>query len=150
MYENYTEISSSATPNEGRTIINGQMQHLYSAVTGSSSSASYKVYSALLTQSSSNAPVATVLEDTVGDITWSYSSFGYYQAVSASSAFTLNKTVTFTNQPLDYTAMFKSGPTTALGVSPLSTIDLKTMTINVIAFQDGLLNNDFFEIRVYS
>ena len=38
----------------------------------------YKVYTALLTQTGTNAPVATILENTVGNIVWSYDSTGEY------------------------------------------------------------------------
>lgn len=41
--------------------------------------APYKVYTALLTQTGTNAPVATVLENTLGgDIIWSYAGVGSY------------------------------------------------------------------------
>lgn len=42
--------------------------------------AKYKIYSALLTQSGTDAPIATVLENTLGDIVWSYYAVGQYQA----------------------------------------------------------------------
>ena len=54
----------------------------------------YKVYAALLTQSGTNAPTATVLKNTIGDIVWGYSSAGVYTA-SSGGAFTLNKTTMF-------------------------------------------------------
>ncbi len=51
----------------------------------------YKVYTALLTQVGINAPVATVLENTIGNITWTYLGTGSY-AGNLISAFPLNKT----------------------------------------------------------
>lgn len=46
---------------------------------GGGDSGSYKVYTALLNQSSTNAPVATVLENTLGfEVIWSYVSTGLY------------------------------------------------------------------------
>ena len=39
----------------------------------------YKVYTALLSQLGTNAPVATVLENTLGDIVWSYEGVGVYR-----------------------------------------------------------------------
>lgn len=46
----------------------------------------YKVYSAVLTQTSTNAPVATVLQNTLGvDITWAYSGVGEYTASTSSA-----------------------------------------------------------------
>jgi hypothetical protein len=44
----------------------------------------YKVYTAILNQSGINAPVAvTLLEDTIGDVIWTYNSVGDYTATSA-------------------------------------------------------------------
>jgi hypothetical protein len=51
----------------------------------------YKVYTALLSQVGINAPVATVLENTIGNITWTYLGTGSY-AGNLISAFPLNKT----------------------------------------------------------
>ena len=51
----------------------------------------YKVYTALLTQTGTDAPVATVLENTLGGtVVWTYSNVGEYTA-TLSSAFTTNK-----------------------------------------------------------
>jgi hypothetical protein len=44
----------------------------------------YKVYTARLSQSDANAPVASILlEDTIGDVIWTYNSVGSYTATSA-------------------------------------------------------------------
>ena len=52
----------------------------------------YKVYTALLTQSGTDAPVATVLENTLGGVpVWSYISTGTYR-MTLTSAFTADKT----------------------------------------------------------
>ena len=60
--------------------------------TPSGDSRPYKVYTALLTQSGTNAPVATILENTLGgDIVWSYYTEGVYNGVLL-GAFTINKT----------------------------------------------------------
>lgn len=57
-----------------------------------------KVYVALLTQSGTDAPVATVLKNTLGGVpVWSYSNVGVYTGTLA-SAFTANKTITNINQ----------------------------------------------------
>jgi hypothetical protein len=42
----------------------------------------YKVYSALVSQSGTNAPTAIVLENTIGAITFGYSSIGFYTIIS--------------------------------------------------------------------
>jgi len=51
----------------------------------------YKVYTALLTQTGTNPPVATVLEDTIGNVYWEYLGIGMYDAISNGN-FTINKT----------------------------------------------------------
>ncbi len=51
----------------------------------------YRVYTALLTQTGTDAPVATVLENTIGNIVWTRISAGNYQA-TLNGAFTLGKT----------------------------------------------------------
>jgi hypothetical protein len=51
----------------------------------------YKVYRAILNQSGTNAPVATVLENTIGNIVWSRNSPGTYSATLV-GAFQANKT----------------------------------------------------------
>jgi hypothetical protein len=50
----------------------------------------YKEYVALLTQEGTNAPVATVLSNTLGAIVWSYVQIGFYNG-TLSNAFTANK-----------------------------------------------------------
>lgn len=55
---------------------------------------SYLVYTALLTQSGTDAPVATVLENTLGGtVVWSYEGTGTYKA-TLTDAFAANKTWT--------------------------------------------------------
>lgn len=54
--------------------------------------AGYLVYTALLTQTGTDAPVATVLENTLGGaVVWSYDDVGFYIATLV-GAFTENKT----------------------------------------------------------
>lgn len=53
----------------------------------------YKVYTALLTQSGTDAPVATVLENTLGgDVVWTRDGTGQYRG-TLNGAFTFNKVV---------------------------------------------------------
>lgn len=59
----------------------------------------YKVYTALLSQTGANAPVATVLENTLGgDVVWSYEDVGDYLA-TLSGAFIDGKTYTIVHCP---------------------------------------------------
>ena len=90
----------------------------------------YRVYTALLTQSGINPPVATVLENTIGDIVWSYYGVGDYIGTLA-GAF-----------PLDKTAVFIGGLDTYTGQG----LD----EIEVIATGDDILSYTSIEIRVYN
>jgi len=61
--------------------------------------AKYKIYTALLTQTGTSAPTATILENTIGvSVVWSYNSVGTYIG-TLSGAFTDNKTICFITQP---------------------------------------------------
>jgi hypothetical protein len=51
----------------------------------------YKVYTALLNQTGTDAPVATVLENTLGNIVWTYEDVGNYKG-TLNGVFTENKT----------------------------------------------------------
>ena len=54
----------------------------------------YKVYSAILTQQGTNAPIATVLVNEIGDIVWSRGGVGEYFA-TLNGAFIEGKTMVF-------------------------------------------------------
>ena len=112
-------------------------------------SANPKVYVALLTQSGTNAPVATVLENTLGsDIVWTYQGIGQYYGTLA-NAFTLNKTTVILGTAVrggDPSDIRASIVATTLSVNQIqvSTGDAMTSTRE----DDGLLNTAI-EIRVY-
>lgn len=57
----------------------------------------YKVYTALLTQTGTDAPVATVLENTIGNIVWSRVNTGQYRA-TLNNAFDATKTIVYSSQ----------------------------------------------------
>lgn len=54
----------------------------------------YKIYTALLTQSGTASPTATVLENTIGDIVFTRDDVGYYIGTLA-DAFTIGKTLPY-------------------------------------------------------
>lgn len=63
-------------------------------------SSSYLVYTALLSQTGTDAPVATVLENTLGFVpTYSYEDVGNYR-INNTGGFTLNKTFVLLDNPL--------------------------------------------------
>jgi hypothetical protein len=63
----------------------------------------YKVYTAILTQSGTNAPVATVLGDnTIGNIVWSRVQTGNYQATLTNAFSPQNTTVFITPSHINF------------------------------------------------
>ena len=64
-----------------------------------------KMYTALLSQSGTDAPVATVLQNTLGGtVVWTYFDFGVYQG-TLSSAFPASKTHVLFNCPINGTGL---------------------------------------------
>ena len=100
--------------------------------------ASYKVYTALLTQTGTAAPVATILENTTGEtITWSRTSTGVFVATISGAVFTVDKTIVFFNNG-------DASPNTNKWTRTSDTV--LTLTIGI----DAALANGSFEVRVYS
>lgn len=105
----------------------------------------YKVYTALLTQSGTNAPVATVLENTLGGtVVWSYSSVGSYLG-TLNGAFTVNKTfgvVCLSSEDNYSVSLVNIGTNLSANLVVLGTNDGENPANNV-------LNKANIEIRVY-
>jgi hypothetical protein len=103
----------------------------------------YKVYTALLTQTGINPPVATILENTLGFTpTWLYGGVGIYSIYNV--LFTNNKTTV--NVFLNINGNTYSFP---------STVDSQEITITSVFLagytpMNGLLNNTAIEVRVYN
>ena len=99
----------------------------------------YTLYTALLTQTGTNAPVATVLQNTTGGtLTWTRQSAGNYTVTALSALFTADKTIVFGNQGNISDVDFKWNRTSD------TTITLSTGS------SDSRLVNGSFEIRIYS
>ena len=116
----------------------------------SPSGQSYKVYTALLTQTGTNDPVATVLENTIGNIVWTRIEAGFYIA-TLNGAFTAGKT--FLDGIVVYGA--SSATTNIVGGNlTVGSIDFVVMITKIISGsninQDSVLNNTPIEIRVYN
>ena len=108
----------------------------------------YKVYTALLTQSGTNAPVATVLENTLGgDVVWSRHGVGVYSG-TLSGVFTLEKTYVILGIP-DNVSNAVGYFVTNLTSRPNS-ISLGTPEITTNVLSDGILYVTSIEIRVYN
>ena len=106
----------------------------------------YKVYTALLTQSGVTAPVATVLENTIGAITLTYSAPGEYY-ITSSSLFTTGKVYAVITNNWD---AFDTGSIMTMTLTPQSASSIYIRTGNVDSHYDDILNNTPFEIRVYN
>ena len=109
---------------------------------GGGDSRPYKVYTALLSQSGTDAPVATVLENTLGDIVWSYVVPGIYTG-TLFDTFLENKTIGFSGN-----GRFSIG-------EPTSQIEFYRNNNNSIGIEipggtDDLITGFPIEIRVYN
>ena len=117
----------------------------------------YKVYTALLTQSGTNAPVATVLENTTGlNITYGYSLVGKY-SISLNSPVP-KQTVTIEMSNFRYGSTLGDNGILFLemidDVSNIGTYQLQTKfrtnAAATISFLNNALLNNKIEIRVYN
>ena len=118
----------------------------------------YKVYTALLTQSGANAPVATVLENTLsGTITWSYSSVGTYQATlvgafpSSKTFFYINSEASYNNGPQIYSQKIRQLTRITNDIVSLDQTELNfTAGVFSSAAEANNFQNASIEIRVYN
>jgi len=100
----------------------------------------YTVYTALLTQAGTAAPVATVLQNTTGK-TFAYArtSGGDYTVTASSSLFTVDKTIVFLNG-----GSAENNHDVAWGRASDTVINLNTHN------SDGKFTNGSIEIRIYT
>lgn len=102
----------------------------------------YKVYTALITQSGTNDPTATVLENTLGGtVVWTYSDVGNYLG-TLTGAFTSN-TLIFPVYAGFNSQLYLDTYTTINNSHFPNAINLQTGEI------DDYLNNHLIQIRVY-
>jgi hypothetical protein len=114
-------------------------------VPASSGGSSYLVYTALLTQTETNAPVATVLENTLGGTpSFGYSAAGQY-TITLSEAFTANKTIAYA--PNYYIS--GDAPNIRTTIERASSSMYYIYSFDGGAPGDGVLSGAFVEIRVY-
>ena len=105
----------------------------------------YKVYVALLDQTGTNAPTATVLENTLGfDITWVRTNFGRYTSVED---FAYNKTVSFIGGADGNNTYPESAYRTIGGFG--NKLQITTKNPNSGSFEDDFLGKTPIEVRVY-
>jgi len=92
----------------------------------------YKKYCATITQTGTNDPVVTVLENTIGDIVWTRVITGFYEGTLA-GAFTSDKTLVFIGTAIDITQASRN------------TVD----DVVIVTMGDSILDQTALEIRVY-
>ena len=117
----------------------------------------YKIYTAILSQNGTGAPSANILENTIGNIVWSYSSAGSYLATLA-GAFTSQKTFFYVSSQAGYNA---GGQLYIQNIRTLTRITdgIVGLSQTELSFTAGVFSsagnvNDFtnlyLEIRVYN
>lgn len=117
-----------------------------------SSNAPYTVYQAIVSQTSTSAPTASVKVNTLGvTLNWGRTSSGIYTITAASGTpFTANKTVIILSNPaislVSYTLVVTS--TTVITMTTL--LSSVIATVLSVTATDALLNNVLVEIRVYT
>lgn len=138
--EGNTTQPSSNSPTNGWTLISG--------IGKSSYTPPYKVYTALLTQTGTNAPEATVLENTLNTtISFTRNDLGTYIVVATDPVFTTNKTV------LQVGSNFRtfSADSSFMQTSILTNSQFNLYTLDQsLNYEDGILENTLLEIRVYN
>lgn len=138
-------LSSTAITYTGDAYVNGQL-NADSVKQGGYAVKPYKVYVAILHQSSTGAPTATLLENSTGTtFTWVYNATGSY-AITADSGtpFTDNKTVVFIT-PTGGDASVNLIHTAYNTTTNLSIYTGDTFGANA----DNILDNTGIEIRIY-
>ena len=117
----------------------------------------YRTYKAFLTQTGTDAPVATVIDNSLGiDVTYEYDTNGYYYAILDKSLFN-NSTETPSGQKVEVTITPSSsiglGGTVIMSAYPVFfyVVGIES-TVDTVATND-LLGNYFssvLEIKVYN
>ena len=99
----------------------------------------YKVYTALVTQTGTNAPVATVLENTIGNIWFTYQGVGDYYINTSNNGFS------------SFEKVFSPVNIYNQALNTLVTVFNDSNSLELIADGgDSTLNNIPIEIRVYN
>ncbi len=112
----------------------------------SSGGLSYRTYVALLSQSGTNAPIATILENSLGfNIVWSRNSNGNYTGTGAIQSFLGTNTFVMINNNASGSNLIQAGVAEDIDNSQ---IFLVTSVIGVNP-TDDLLYETSIEIRVY-
>lgn len=112
----------------------------------------YSSYQAIISQSSTGAPSATVYKNDFGatTFTWARTSAGLYTVTANSAVLTTNKTVILMSMPLIGLVNYIVVPTSTSVVTVTTILNSVIATVLTATATDALLTNILFEIRVYS
>lgn len=111
----------------------------------------YKVYTALLTQTGANPPVATVLKNTTGGtIAFTYDNVGVYRAVITGANFTTNKTAVMITTGLSGVAPNPADRQLVPTVTSNTEVTLTNVETDAAATTNELGETTTIEIRIYS
>jgi hypothetical protein len=112
----------------------------------------YKVYAALISQSSTGSPTATVLVNQLsGTPVWSYDATGQY-LLTLSNEFPIAKTAVIIQEKRKIGAAtpdFITATRTTDSVITVNTVRLSTVSAGDVVDTNGILSNTFIEVRVY-
>ena len=118
-----------------------------------SGAGSYKVYTAIVTQTGTTDPVVNVLENTIDpDITMIRNEASSYSILSPNNAFTLNKTYFNNDMYLPTSANSIDFKYISVNYNDVNSLLIKTFRISggSWAEEDSLLTDYKLEIRVYN
>lgn len=157
----YTVVDSAATPAiQVDTTFEGALLQ-YDTLTDTWESVNraavlgYKEYVALLSQTGTSAPTATVLyNDLGGAIVWAYQNVGEYTG-TLTGAFVLNKTAlnitgVGTDAPYASTASLTRNSANEIGIVTTAIESIDFVGGEVVAIRNGILNATLVTIRVYN
>jgi|TARA_R110000796_G_scaffold76943_1_gene171856 hypothetical protein len=103
----------------------------------------YKVYTAALIQTTTTAPVATILQNTTGGtFTYSYVSSGKYKIEASGIKLPANKVAVFMSS--------SDGDKNLGGKINQDDIDVEQFSITTSALKDGMAAGTSIEIRIYT
>jgi hypothetical protein len=102
----------------------------------------YKVYTALLNQAGTNAPVATIMENQIGNIIWSYEGTGLY--LGSNALLNTSNSVVF---PFSGITIVTSTSQTIIMAINNGFVEIQTQVND--EGTDNILQNFAIEIRVY-
>ena len=118
---------------------------------GSNAIMPYISYQALLTQSATGAPVATVVLNQLGaTMTWARTSAGLYTVTAGSAVFTSGKTVIKMSMPLIGLVNYIVVPTSTSIITLTTILNSVIATVLTATATDALLTGILFEIIVYN